>query len=90
MIKKALIIIISILILITALLFFVNNRQKVTGSIIQEYSHTKAVCNSSNYCQDYEITCKGNETISASPVTGAVVQFSDDWEDPRNKSDLCS
>ncbi len=49
------------------------------------HSFTKAICTEENYCQDYEVMCKGKKTISMIPITGAVVQFSENWEDPRDK-----
>lgn len=61
---------------------------------IQEYtgeytnSHTKAICNSENLCQDYEIFCKYQKVIKMSPITGAVVQFPSDWKDPRDKETI--
>ncbi len=48
------------------------------------HSHTKAICTEDNFCQDYEIFCKNQEVISISPITGAAVQFSGNWEDPRS------
>ncbi len=52
---------------------------------IQGYTHssTKAICTEDNFCQDYEIFCENSEVISIAPITGAVVQFSEDWQDPR-------
>ncbi len=54
---------------------------------IPEYthSHTKAICTEQNFCQDYEIFCENSNMISMSPITGAAVQFSPHWEDPRTK-----
>lgn len=48
------------------------------------YTYTKAICNESNYCQDYEITCKQGEMLSIRPITGAKVQNPLNWKDPRN------
>ena len=48
-------------------------------------SFTKAICTENNFCQDYEIFCKEKEVIRMSPITGAVVQFSPSWEDPRSE-----
>lgn len=48
-------------------------------------SWTKAICDENNYCQDYEIFCKGKELVSISPITGAAIQFSEHWEDPRGE-----
>ena len=49
------------------------------------FSHTKAICTKDNFCQDYEIFCKNQEIISISPITGATIQFSKNWEDPRDE-----
>jgi hypothetical protein len=49
------------------------------------HSFTKAICTEDKYCQDYEIICKGKKTISITPITGAAVQFSEAWEDPRDE-----
>lgn len=101
---KKIIIFILIIILAVALFFLTNpllagkvistGKVMLTGKVIdnnQEYSHTKAVCNETNFCQDYEITCKNKEVMSIKPITGAVIQHTEDWKDPRNKSkDLCS
>ena len=48
-------------------------------------SFTKAICTEKNFCQDYEIFCNETEIIRISPITGAVVQFSPSWEDPRSE-----
>jgi len=87
------IIIIIIILIIIAGFFFLN--RIITGNVIQEqqnssnnlHMYTKALCNDSNYCQDNEITCQGNQTVSVSPITGAVIQHEKDWQDPRNESD---
>ena len=52
----------------------------------QTYTHsfTKAICTENNYCADYEIFCKGNNILRMTP-TGAAIQFSGDWEDPRDE-----
>ncbi len=55
-------------------------------------SHTKAICNEQNLCQDYEIFCEDKDIVYMLPITGAVVQFSEDWQDPRDKeirNDFC-
>lgn len=48
------------------------------------HSHTKAICDGNNYCEDYEIFCKDKKVVKMTP-TGAVIQFSEDWEDPRDE-----
>ena len=54
---------------------------------IPEYTHsyTKAICTEQNLCQDYEIFCKNQEIIGKSPITGAAIQFPENWEDPRDE-----
>ena len=56
------------------------------------FSHTKAICTDTNYCQDYHIFCENEKMTSMSPITGAAVQFSASWQDPRDeeiKNNLC-
>jgi len=70
--------------------FLLNNTitGKVIGNIDNNYSYTKAICNESKYCQDHEIKCQGKNVISIVPLTGAVAQFSEDWEDPRANNEI--
>ncbi|MBD3247389.1 hypothetical protein GF378_02100 [Candidatus Pacearchaeota archaeon] len=97
-ISKILVAIILTLVVIALAFLVINNA--LTGRIIQNYSnssqypldyrtYTKAVCDENNYCQDYEITCKNKQVINISPITGANIQHSENWEDPRpNKSEI--
>ena len=67
-----------------SILFLMFGNVFLTGEVIlREYTFTKAICDENHYCQDYEIVCNGNKTISTSPITGSAVQFLDDWKDPR-------
>ena len=81
--------------LIGVLLFSIYN-QNLTGSAVEDYhSYTKAICDENNFCQDYEITCDGENLINMNPITGASVQNPDDWKDPRgederNNNGLCN
>jgi len=45
---------------------------------------TVAICNESNFCQDYKITCNNGEVIEKNPVPGAFIQHPKDWKDERN------
>ena len=49
-----------------------------------DYSWTKAICNET-HCQDYEIVCKNKKIIDQNPITGAVIEISEDWTDPRDE-----
>jgi len=92
--KKLIILTLLTLILIFLFLFTLN--KTITGNIISEstekrtnfYSYTKAICNETNYCQDYEIICENNKTISINPVTEAVAQFDKDWRDARSQEQI--
>jgi hypothetical protein len=86
--KIALGIIALIIIGIFGFLFFVLSNIQITGNIVKDsYTYTKAVCNNTNNCEDYEVICEGDEMIGFIP-TGAVVQFSDEWKDPRSKEEI--
>ena len=90
--KKPIILAVVLAIILTTLLSLAmvsskGNYVKIAGhthSIAgHTHSFTKAICDSKNLCQDYEIFCKDLEVIKMSPITGAVVQFSESWKDPR-------
>ena len=83
--KKTMIIFSIVIVLIGILIFLIFNLFQITGEVvINSYTYTKAVCNNSNYCEDYEIACKGNDLVSFTP-TGAAIQLDNDWKDPRDK-----
>lgn len=50
---------------------------------INSYSYTKAICDENNYCEDYEINCNGNK-VASMKFTGAAIQNSLNWKDPRD------
>lgn len=85
--KQLFILLISMSILVATLLVI---KPEITGEAIalSEYSYTRAICDESNYCQDYEIDCDYEEIIKITPITGASVQHSLDWKDPREKIDM--
>lgn len=77
-------IMVLILLVFFSVIFYYSN---LTGKVVEEinyYTYTKAMCNGTNYCEDYEIVCEDKDTISITP-TGAAIQFSDEWKDPRDK-----
>ena len=77
-----LVIVLTILIGILFLLF-----NGTTGETIRNYSWTKAICNETNHCRDYEIVCNGKEVVSIAP-TGAVIQNSPNWKDLRDEETI--
>ncbi|MFA4952831.1 MAG: hypothetical protein WC584_01260 [Candidatus Pacearchaeota archaeon] len=91
--KKIAIALFIILLLILSSYFFLNSR--ITGKSISEINNyrtfTKAICNETNFCQDFIISCNGNKTLEIKSITGAAVQLPSNWEDPRNeeKNKLC-
>ncbi|MBS3093695.1 hypothetical protein J4456_03905 [Candidatus Pacearchaeota archaeon] len=81
---------IIMLFLITGLFLLLNYAGTLTGKAISsEYAVTKAICNETNFCQDYIITCENSSVISLEPITGAVIQHEKDWKDLRKNKDLC-
>lgn len=77
---------IVILVLPTATLTGLISQQENTDDSEYIYSYTKAICDDENFCQDYEVVCKGNETIEKTPITGAFIQHENNWQDPRDEN----
>jgi|APSaa5957512622_1039677.scaffolds.fasta_scaffold222871_1 hypothetical protein len=65
---------------------FNNNLNFSQNSYIN--SHTKAICDENNYCQDYHIFCKKESLIKMSPITGAAIQLPSTWQDERNQETI--
>jgi hypothetical protein len=65
-------------------------QERTAGNILKsQYTYTKAICTEDNFCQDYEIICSNKAIVKATPITGATVQHSSTWQDPReNKSEI--
>jgi len=91
--KNSTVVIIIIIVLLILIITFTFLPTLITTTLtgqtiiedkLNEYTYTKAICDKNNYCRDNEIICKGNQTVSVTPITGAVVQFDEDWEDPRD------
>lgn len=87
--KKLLIpLIIALVLSATALVYVIieQNSATVTGAAVSDsYSYTKAICNDTNFCQDYVVVCNGNDLVSSTPITGATIQHSLSWQDPRSQ-----
>ena len=80
-------IIIAMIILLVICIFLIKDN--ITGEVIvNSYTHTKAICNRTNYCQDYEIVCENQKVINMIPITDAVIQHSEDWQDPRTQEEI--
>ena len=75
---------ISLLILVALITFLLASSE----DYLDYYSHTKAICNETNYCQDYIISCDKERAIMITPLTGAVIQNSEDWQDPRDEQEI--
>lgn len=89
--RKEIIIILAILILSAGIVIMVLHGPSDKTSTNYIHSHTKAICDKNNYCQDYEIVCENEKIVDMNP-TGAIVQFPDEWHDPRDnetKEKLC-
>jgi len=91
---RKIIIVSSLLVIILILIGIITitlSSGNITGEIIEDYqyTYTTAICNGSNFCQDYKIGCNNEEIISTSAITGAVVQKPDNWKDSRNNTEFC-
>ena len=78
-----------VILLLATLIIYTIKQPFLTGRVIEpinNYTYTKAICDKNN-CQDYEIACNDNETISITPISGRVI-FSDDWQDPRDPEEI--
>ncbi len=51
------------------------------------YTYTKAVCDESNYCEDYHIECQKDKLVKMTP-TGFSVKMPSAWVDPRDKESV--
>jgi len=78
-----------ILLIVGALVVYLINRT-ITGQVVEDdsYLYTQAICNDTEhgvYCEDYEISCRGNE-LSGVRATGASVYHDENWQDPRGEN----
>lgn len=88
---KKIIIFFFIIILLTfaGIIFFYLPEKDITGKTVKDiYSFTKAICNETNYCQDYEIICDNEGLVNMRLITGAAVQHPPDWKDPRDNETI--
>lgn len=84
-----------LIVLLVAIAFFAGFfiRNSFTGNVVQDihdnYSYTRALCNSDNECMDVVISCSGGNVASIVP-SSIVVRQLDGWQDTRNLSEkLC-
>jgi len=84
--KETIWIIILFLFLTLSLSFFYLNFKISESNFELPYTHsyTKAICNETNFCEDYNIVCKEHKLLMMNP-TGAVVQHDKNWKDPRKE-----
>jgi hypothetical protein len=86
--KKIRVILLSAIILTVLTLLFISSSiatKKPDLNVEIDHTWTKAICNSDNYCQDYEISCYDNTFVKMTP-TGAAIHFSESWRDPRTEN----
>ena len=83
--KKLIIAVAGIMILLLSIPAILLSQSYSEPSI--DRTLTKAICNSRNYCEDYNIACKNNNVVSIKP-TGYAVKFSPTWKDPREEKDI--
>ena len=79
---------IIILIFLTTFLLALTAPDFSSSNYPHIFSYTKAICDSANFCRDYEIHCENERILQMSPITGAAVQFSPAWKDPRDEESI--
>ena len=81
--------IVLILVLISLLILIIPGLN-LTGKIINNshYKYTKAICDESNYCEDYVIECEGKKEPKLT-ATGFSIQQDINWEDKRERKEYC-
>ena len=86
--KTVVLLAILLIILAVAISFLTANlttKEFETKGVLETHSHTKAICDETNYCQDYVISCHEDVVLKMNPITGAAIQLDSDWQDPRNE-----
>ena len=74
--------VISFILLVTPLLTAKSNY--VVSSVPFTHFHTKAICDSTNFCEDYEVYCN-NQSVLSINATGYIVQFPSEWQDMKSE-----
>jgi hypothetical protein len=85
--------ILFLLFILFAFFFYLNYKDskifKTDDEFLYTHSYTKAICNGTNFCEDYYFICKESRLIEMTP-TGASIQQDKNWKDPREKNEnLC-
>ncbi|MFC1682516.1 hypothetical protein ACFL0X_02780, partial [Nanoarchaeota archaeon] len=80
---KIILILIALFAVLTVLFLLFFPDTITGGTVSNRYSYTKAICNDSNYCSDHLIVCENDKLVSMDTITGASIQFSEDWKDSR-------
>ncbi len=86
---KVITVILIVLAVAMAFLFGqIMQNKAASESVHITHTFTKAICDGTNYCQDYVVVCNGNSILGLNAITGAAVQFDSDWQDPRNDQEI--
>jgi len=88
--KTTIALIIIALIIIGTIVFIIFKTPSTTGQavVLTGYTFTKAVCDESHFCQDFEFVCENNQTKAINPVLNSERQFSKSWQDPRTQEEI--
>ena len=60
----------------------------MTRKFIYQYTFTKAICNKTNYDENYIIECEDTKLRKLTP-TGLSIQHNEEQIDPRPEKELC-
>lgn len=92
MMEKKILFYIGVLIILFISIAIAVGDFNFTGKSVSElednYSYTKAICNTNKECIDVLIVCENKKVKSLEPI-GDIVKFGEDWEDFRAKEEFC-
>ena len=85
------IIIALILLILAVATYFILPGINLTGRVVDSdfYAYSTAICDEDKNCEDYLVECNGS-VLQKLTATGFSVQQERDWEDTRNKTELCN
>ena len=81
-------------VLLISILYFSFFVMDFTGSVIfnkPTVFNTETICNETNFCQDFDVYCKGSKFIEMNLIEGTDFQHDESWVDSRTEEEkkLC-
>ena len=84
---KMILLLIALLVFLIGNLVFLMAFNSSKSMISRNYNFTKAICDSNNYCEDFNVSCAYGKVLSIKS-TGSAVQFQESWQDSRSEEEI--